>query len=108
VVGHVVDVPTGRLAGLLGGRVLTWLGQRSYAAYLWHYLFATWLHPLPDVVYIPVGVAASLLVAHLSWVLVERRALRYSARFRPGRSDQEQPVPAEAPAQARSAGRRAA
>jgi peptidoglycan/LPS O-acetylase OafA/YrhL len=83
VISHLVDAPAGRMARLLDGRVLVWLGQRSYAVYLWHYLFATWLHPLPDAVSIPVGVAASLLVAHLSWVLVEGPVLRWSRRFRP-------------------------
>ena len=63
--------------------MLVWLGQRSYAVYLWHYLFATWLNPLSPGSSIPVGVAASLLAAHLSWQLVEAPALRYARRFRP-------------------------
>jgi peptidoglycan/LPS O-acetylase OafA/YrhL len=97
VVSHLVDVPGGRMARLLDGRVLVWLGQRSYAVYLWHYLFATWLHPLPDAVYVPVGVAASLLVAHLSWVLVERPVLHWGRRFRPVPQDRLREAPAGSP-----------
>ena len=62
---------------------MVWLGQRSYAVYLWHYLLATWLNPLPSLVSIPVGVTASLALAWASWRWVESPALRYSRRFRP-------------------------
>ena len=96
IVPHLVDVPGGRLARLLDGRVLEWLGQRSYAVYLWHYLFATWLHPLPPAVHLGVGIPASLLAAHLSWVLVESRALRYARRFRPAPEAPVRPVLPEA------------
>jgi peptidoglycan/LPS O-acetylase OafA/YrhL len=99
IVGHLVDAPNGRLAGLLDSRVMVWLGQRSYAVYLWHYLFATWLHPLPDWIYIPVGMALSLVAAQLSWVLVESRMLRYAKRFRAG-GDAEPPRPVLADGQA--------
>jgi peptidoglycan/LPS O-acetylase OafA/YrhL len=83
VIPYLVDDPAGRMARFFDTRVLVWLGQRSYAVYLWHYLFATWLHPLPDIVYIPVGISLSLLVAHLSWKFVEAPALHYAKRFRP-------------------------
>jgi peptidoglycan/LPS O-acetylase OafA/YrhL len=100
VIPYLIDVPNSVLSRVFSQRVLVWLGQRSYAIYLWHYLFATWLHPLPDWIYIPVGMALSLVVAHLSWVLVESRALRYAKRFRPGASDDRpRPVLAEAEAQ---------
>jgi peptidoglycan/LPS O-acetylase OafA/YrhL len=84
VIPYLVDRPGSRLARFHATPVLVWLGQRSYAVYLWHYLFATWLNPLSPWVSIPVGVALSLLAAHLSWRFVEAPALRYSKRFRPG------------------------
>jgi peptidoglycan/LPS O-acetylase OafA/YrhL len=94
VVPYVVDRPASRLARGLDGRVLVWLGQRSYAIYLWHYLLATWLHPLPALVSIPVGVSASLALAWVSWRWVESPALRYSRRFRPAAGKAEaDPVP---------------
>jgi len=99
VIPYLVDAPTGRMGRFFDNRVLVWLGQRSYAVYLWHYLFATWLHPLPTWVYIPVGVTASLLAAHLSWQLVEGPALRYARRFRPAPATPPQPVLGEAEAQ---------
>ena len=83
VVPYLVDRPRSRLARGLDGRVLVWLGQRSYAVYLWHYLLATWLNPLPSLVSIPVGVTASLALAWASWRWIEAPALRYSRRFRP-------------------------
>jgi peptidoglycan/LPS O-acetylase OafA/YrhL len=87
VVPYLVEHPHSAMARFYNHRVLVWLGQRSYAVYLWHYLWATWLHPLHPAVHIPLGVAASLLCAHLSWQLVEAPALRYARRFRPGPSD---------------------
>jgi peptidoglycan/LPS O-acetylase OafA/YrhL len=104
VIPHLVDVPTGRLARVFDSRVLVWLGQRSYAVYLWHYLFATWLHPLPDYIYIPVGIALSLVVAQLSWVLVESRVLRWGKRFRPAPPDGRAVDEGRAPAGASTGG----
>ena len=83
VVPYLVDRPGSLLGRGFASPVLVWLGQRSYAIYLWHYLFATWLNLAPGWVSIPVGVAASLAVAELSWRLVEAPALRASKRFRP-------------------------
>lgn len=83
VVPYLVDRPASAMARLFDNRVLVWLGCRSYATYLWHYLWATWLNPLSPWVSIPVGVAASLICAWLSWRFVEAPALRYAKRFRP-------------------------
>ncbi|MCW2615281.1 MAG: acyltransferase [Frankiales bacterium] len=83
VIPYLADRPASRMATVLDGRVLIWLGQRSYAVYLWHYLFATWLNPLSPWVSIPVGVTASLAAAWLSWRFVEAPALEYAKRFRP-------------------------
>ncbi len=83
VVPYLVEHPGSMLARLFDRRVLVWLGCRSYAVYLWHYLWATWLNPLTPWASIPVGVAASLACAWLSWRWVEAPALRYARRFRP-------------------------
>ena len=83
VVPYLVDRPASPMGRFFSAPVLVWLGQRSYAVYLWHYLFATWLNPLSPWVSIPVGVAASLAAAWLSWRFVEAPALRYGRRFRP-------------------------
>lgn len=66
--------------GLLDGRVLTYLGRRSYALYLWHYLWLTWFHAL-GLGGIVLALGASLASAELSWQLVERRALALKGRF---------------------------
>ncbi len=100
VIPYLVDRPAGAMARFYSHRVLVWLGQRSYAVYLWHYLWATWLNPLSPWVSIPVGVTASLLCAHLSWQLVEAPALSYSKRFRPGPAPVDEPVRAERPERA--------
>jgi peptidoglycan/LPS O-acetylase OafA/YrhL len=83
VVPYLVEHPASPMARFFDTQVLVWLGSRSYAIYLWHYLFATWLHPLSPWVSIPVGVTASLVVAWLSWRYVEAPALQYAKRFRP-------------------------
>jgi peptidoglycan/LPS O-acetylase OafA/YrhL len=101
VVPYLVDRPASLLGRFYGQRSLVWLGQRSYAIYLWHYLWATWLNPLSSWISIPVGVAASLLCAVLSWRFVESPALRYAQRFRPGAA--VDPYPVEAPQRERVA-----
>ena len=83
VVPYLVDRPSSPMGRFFSSSVLVWLGQRSYAVYLWHYLFATWLNPLSSWVSIPVGVTASLVAAWLSWRYVEAPALSYAKRFRP-------------------------
>ncbi|MCU1623469.1 MAG: putative O-acetyltransferase [Frankiales bacterium] len=79
VIAHVTDSPGSVLTRGLSVRWLTWLGRRSYALYLWHYLWATWTHPLTPLVGIPLGVAGSLLCTVVSWRLVEAPALRWVA-----------------------------
>jgi peptidoglycan/LPS O-acetylase OafA/YrhL len=98
VIPYLVDAPSSRMTRFFEHPVLVWLGQRSYAVYLWHYLWATWLHPLPTVVHIGAGVSASLACAWLSWRFVEGPALRYARRFRPAAPAQRghEPYPAEA------------
>jgi peptidoglycan/LPS O-acetylase OafA/YrhL len=80
VMPYVIDRPDTPLARLLSVRWLVWLGQRSYALYLWHYLWATWTHGLPPATGIPLGVAGALLCTVLSWRVVEKPALAWGRR----------------------------
>ncbi|MFC0081097.1 acyltransferase family protein [Aciditerrimonas ferrireducens] len=75
-----VTRPTGPLARLLSGRLLGYLGSRSYALYLWHYVFLTWFRSLgtPGVV---LALVSTLAAAELSWRLVEQRALGLKRRL---------------------------
>ena len=84
-----VEEPAGRTAGAVpaGVRVLSWgplryVGSRSYAVYLWNYVFATWFHPLGEWSILP-GLAATFIAAEASWRLVERPALALKSRWAP-------------------------
>ena len=81
VVPHLAE-GGGRLGRLLGPRWLLWAGRRSYALYLWHYLWATWTHPLPMQVGVPLGIAGAVASTELSWRLVEQPILLWARRFR--------------------------
>jgi peptidoglycan/LPS O-acetylase OafA/YrhL len=94
VVPYIVDHPTSVLARALQPRVLVWIGKRSYGLYLWHYLWATWTHPLPLSYGMPLGVLGTLVCTVISWRLVETPALRYAMRFRPASSVRRQELPA--------------
>ena len=91
VITYVSDHPRSALGRVLAVRPLTWLGRRSYALYLWHYLWATWTHGLDPAIGIPVGVAGALASTVVSWHLVEAPALAWAARRR------TRPVPATQP-----------
>ncbi len=81
VVPHVAE-GSGPLCRALSHRGLVWAGKRSYALYLWHYLWATWTHPLGLLVGLPLGIAGALVCTVLSWRYVEQPALTYARRFR--------------------------
>jgi peptidoglycan/LPS O-acetylase OafA/YrhL len=81
VVPYLAD-GRGPLARLLSARWLVWAGKRSYGLYLWHYLWATWTHPLGLWPGMPLGIAGALVCTQVSWVLVESPALTYAKRFR--------------------------
>jgi peptidoglycan/LPS O-acetylase OafA/YrhL len=73
-------VPVG--VRILSLRPLRYIGSRSYAIYLWNYVFATWFHPLGSWSFVP-GVVATLAAAELSWRLVERPTLALKSRWAP-------------------------
>jgi len=59
---------------------LRWTGRRSYALYLWHYLWATWTHPMTRTLALTLGVTGTVLCGELSWRLVEQPALAAAKR----------------------------
>ena len=68
------------LGRMLSGRVITYLGRRSYALYLWHYVWLTWLRSL-GWSGVLLALALSLASAELSWRLVESRFLARKRRM---------------------------
>ncbi len=83
VVAHLVDERTNSLAQkALSSKPAVWLGQRSYALYLWHWPFAEWTNQLPHGVGVPLGLTCSVAAADLSWRLVEIPAQRLARKRR--------------------------
>lgn len=83
----VVAEERGRLASALAHPVLVWLGRRSYAAYLWGYVFNTWFRSL-GLATAPLVVVCTLVAAELSYRTVEvpyrrRRQARVASGPRP-------------------------
>ena len=71
---------------VLGNRVLAYLGLISYGIYLWHHAvldqIVDWIGddlpvsiPVRLLVYVPLAVAGSVLIASISYYVVERPAL---------------------------------
>jgi len=60
--------------------VATYVGRRSYALYLWHYVWLTWLAGF-GLLSVPLALAATFAAAEISWRLVERPALTLKRRF---------------------------
>lgn len=80
LVVSAVERGSGFIVTALSHPVMRYLGRRSYALYLWHYVFLTWFRDLgrPGV---GVALIASLAAAELSWRLVESRALSLKERL---------------------------
>ena len=87
----------GAVARLLSGTVVTYLGRRSYALYLWHYVWLTWLRSLGwSGILLALGL--TLASAELSWRLVEARFLgRRRAPRAVGADDPVAPVTSARP-----------
>lgn len=72
----------GWTARCLSVRPLVYLGRRSYAIYLWSYVFATWFHMLGNLGAV-IGIGATVVMAEISWRAVERPALALKKRWAP-------------------------
>ena len=82
VITYLLDGAGRVVTTALSARPLVWLGRRSYAIFLWNFPISCWTHRLPEAIGVPLGLAATALVAELSWRLVE-------SRFELGRSVSE-------------------
>lgn len=94
VLGAALLVPAvfgsgGRLRAVLAKPVLRWVGTVSFGLYLWHLAVITWLTDegwvdrVGPVLGVVTALALSLLLAALSWYVVERPALRFAGSRRP-------------------------
>ena len=65
----------------VGGRLLRG-NDISYGLYLWHAPFYNFLLclGLSSAVWFPIGLSSAILVATISWVFLERKALRFKAK----------------------------
>lgn len=70
VVLYLVERSNSVLGRWMSNSILRYLGSRSYALYLWHYVWLTWFRDLgvPGII---AALGMSLLSAELSWRLVE-------------------------------------
>ena len=74
VIGVTIH-PGSQLRNVLGWEPLRWVGERSYAIYLWHYpviVLTTPLNASPNVFRAALQIAATLVIAALSWRYIEQ------------------------------------
>jgi peptidoglycan/LPS O-acetylase OafA/YrhL len=91
VIVFLVAAPAPSVVGRwLSTAPLTWLGRRSYGVYLWHWPLAEWTNRIPHRIGVPIGIGLSLVLAEVSWRLIERPAQVWARRRRP--SGQAAPV----------------
>ncbi|ADY56121.1 peptidoglycan-N-acetylmuramate O-acetyltransferase [Syntrophobotulus glycolicus DSM 8271] len=86
----VLAHPAGRLAKLLGKQPLRWLGVRSYAIYLWHYPVILLTSPSVntgglDMMLVLKQLAAIIILAELSWQLIEKPVRFRAEQRQPGK-----------------------
>lgn len=79
VVIYMVEKENGLLARWTRSPWVRYIGKRSYALYLWHYVWLTWFRSL-GFVGIVAGLLMSLISAELSFRFVEAPAVRWSKR----------------------------
>ena len=79
IVVVLVDRPP-REQSLMTIKPVTYLGRRSYALYLWHYVLLTWFARF-GVVGVVAVFAVTLATSEVSWQLVEQRALTLKHRL---------------------------
>lgn len=79
---------SGKLVENRFGKVLVWLGDRSYSAYLWHWpVWAVLTNVFEETFWvIPFAIAITLVAADLSYKLVEKR-FSFSTASRPVRDE---------------------
>ncbi len=94
LIANVVDERAPRKATILSHPIVIYLGQRSYALYLWHYVWLTWLRSL-GLMGIVGAFAASLACAEFSWRIVEAPALARKRHF--SSMPAFEPAPVETP-----------
>jgi peptidoglycan/LPS O-acetylase OafA/YrhL len=79
IVVVVVDRPP-REQSFMVAKPVTYLGRRSYALYLWHYVWLTWFARF-GLVGVVAAFGATLATSETSWQLVEQHALNLKRRF---------------------------
>lgn len=85
------------LTGILSHPMLVYIGQRSYALYIWHLAIGSWLRAVDPMPQVAIAFLLSFLAAELSYRLVEAPALRLKSRLGKPRTEVSQPAPVAIP-----------